>query len=398
MKRRLSVIIMVMVMAIVMIAGCGSKDTSAQETENTKKTEQETPVTEKDPATQDTTEKDPATQDTTEKDIATSDVKHWKIQDSKLLGQTGPEDFVEFGSFEGSDIQDYAVVVSQNEANDMILIKQDAAFYCFDIKSNRLTLLNEGAVDSMFDAYEKWIYYVSTDETEYVIKDWKTADIEATPTGNYRANYNVCPNNSEVAGLDKFADIQMAVEHGDYRVPFDNGIVIEENGDMYDFYGQYISNVHLQKAIDGNVYPAGEVTTLIDEGKLYVYRFGKDFITIDLPEGSFTVVDVFYQMEDSEIKVASALLYNFEDRCMYKADGSSVNKLFGDVKDFFASDGQIFWTDGDNNGHVCKWFFDSNYAPVAEDVICVSHYRACKGFVVGEGKGIEFNGLNIFAF
>lgn len=396
MKKRISLI--AFFMFCVMIAGCGGKATSqqtaAQETADQETVAQETADQEtvtQETAAQDTEEQPDSNQDV---DVAISDVKHWKIEKGQLLGQTGPEaeDFIVFASLPtDSGIRDYAKVVSVSN-NELFLIKQDCAFYRFDLTSNQATLITNGAYDSNYDSSDA-LYFVKPDETEYVIKDWKTADIEATATGNYRTNYNVCPNNYEVAGFDQFDEIQEAVKNGDYTSPFDKGYIVEGNGNIYDFRNHYITNVHLPEAYAGNIYSDGNIATIIKDGKLKFYRYGEELATIDLPDGSFVVADL------SNVNVTSCLLYNFDDRSMYKVETGSVNKIFGEVKDYFAKDGQVFWVDGDNGGHVCHWTFDNNYVTV-EDVKGVSHYRDFPGFVVDEDEeqGEEFNGLHILVY
>lgn len=393
MKKRIS--LFVVFMFCVMIAGCGGKATSQQKPTDQPRPTQET-VDQNQPKPAQETEaletQDQPDDSNQDVDVAKSDVKHWKIKKGTLLGQTGPEEFVEFASLPAdSGIRDYAKVVS-SEANDKLLIKQDAAFYRFDLTSNQATLINPGAYDSSYDSYAETVYFVKPDGAEYAV-DWKTGNMKET--NNFRENYNVIPNSYKIAGFDEFAEIQDAIKNGNYKAAFDKGYIVEENGDIYDFKNHYITNVHLPEAYAGNIYTAtaGDVATLIKDGKASFYRYGEELATIDLPEGGFVVADL------SNVNVTSALLYNLDDRSFYKAENGSVKKIFSDVKDYFApKDGQIFWIDGENRGNVCNWNFDQNYATVAEDITGVSHYRDFPGFVVDEDKGEEHYGLQILVY
>ena len=393
MKRRNLSFITAMLIIFALLTACGGKST--QEPADQQKPKQEA-VESSDQQKPKQEESNQSDQQESTQEESNQDVKHWKIQKGQLLGQTDPEEFIVLADLPtDSGIRDYAKVVSSSEANDMLLIEQDCAFYRFDLKSNKATLINSGAYDSRYDSYADVVNFVRPDGAEYVV-DWKTADIEAT--GNYRTNYNVCPNNYEVAGFDEFTEIQEAVKNGDYNVAFDKGYIVEANGNIYDFKNHYITNVHLPAAYAGNIYTAtaGDVATLIKDGKLNFYRFGEELSTIELPSGSFVVVDLFLQTNGND---ASALLFNFDDRSLYKAENGSVKIVFSDVKDYFApKDGHVFWVDSDNSGHVCNWYFDQNDSLVAEDITGVSHYRDFPGFVVDESKGEEFNGLHILVY
>ena len=104
-KRNLSFITAIaMFVIIALLTACGGKSTSAQEPADQQKptqeaaesSDQQKPTQE----AQETTE--PADQQekpVTNQEVATSDVKHWKVEDGKLMGQTGAEEFVCFASF-----------------------------------------------------------------------------------------------------------------------------------------------------------------------------------------------------------------------------------------------------------------------------------------------------------
>ena len=399
MKRRNLSFITAMLIIFALLTACGGK-TTQEPAEQQKPTQEAVESSDQQESTQEASNQSDQQESTQEKpdpnqEVATSDVKHWKIQKGTLLGQIGPEEFVEVADLPtDSGIRDYAKVVSSSA--DLFLINQDAAFYRFDLTSNQATLINSGAYDARYDAYKDAVFFIKTDGSEYVV-DWKTGNI--TETNNFRQSYNVVPNSYQIDGFNEFAEIQDAIKNGNYKAAFDKGYIVEGNGNIYDFRNHYITNVHLPAAYAGNIYAAGDITALIKDGKISVYRFGEELATIDLPEGGFVVADINYSMNDSNVTMSGALLYNFDDKCMYKVENGSVNKIFDNVKDYFApKDGHVFWVDSDNSGHVCNWYFDQNDSLVAEDITGVSHYRDFPGFVVDEDKGEEHYGLQILVY
>jgi hypothetical protein len=146
MKRRLSFVI-IMVMVIVMIAGCGGKPTSAQEP-NKSEPAQETAA----PAPEKTETQEAEKEETDNANLVAATirekVRYWRVREGKLEGQLGADDFKEFAEF--SEIED-ADVLAFDETRSIFLIQAGSSFYRYDIVQDEVTFLDEGALDSRYD-------------------------------------------------------------------------------------------------------------------------------------------------------------------------------------------------------------------------------------------------------
>ena len=385
MKRRLSFVI-IMVMVIVMIAGCGGKPTSAQEPD---KPAQETTVSDSNAK-----ETDKPAQETTvpEQDVNTAEVKHWTIRDGKLMGQTGAEEFVCFASFpESSGINDNAVV--EDSDGECLLIKQEAAFYSYDLKTNEIKLITDGAIDSFFDPYERSVYFYTTDHNEYVISDWKQPD--ATETGKQVDNYYKFASNSLIEGFDEFSEIQELEKNGDKKSIFEKGFIVEENGNVFDHHGHYICNIHLPDAMDGNIVPSGDAACLIDGSTVQVYRYGESIYEAELDEGHWICITIITD------PVVNGLFFNFDNHEIWKIDSSGYKIPISEnveVVDYVSYGDMLFYVDKEGAGYTNGWNIAPSSMKVCDYCLGVSRYSDYKGFIMPEKAGIEHNGLQIFVF
>ena len=403
MKRRSNIAI-VLFMIVVMIAGCGGKSTSAQEPdkpaqETTKPADQQ--ETTKPADQQETTEPESNTKETDkpaqettvpEQDVNTAEVKHWTIRDGKLMGQTGAEEFVCFASFpESSGINDNAVV--EDSDGETILIKQEAAFYTFNLNTNELKLITEAAIDSYYDPYEESVYFYNTDHSEFLISNW-SAESNPVATGKSVENYYFFSENSSIE-FGEFAEIQEMAKNGDTKAIFDKGIVIDEKGNLYDFNNNEICNVHLPSAMVGNVFATKDAACLIEDTKMTVYRYGEAIFEADLGEGHWIPICVYSD------PVVNGIFYNFDNREIWKIDSSGYKIPISEnveVGDFVAHGDMLFYCDKDGAGYTNGWNIAPANMKVCDYCLGVSRYSDYKGFIMPETAGIEHNGLQIYVF
>ena len=406
-KRNLSFITAIaMFVIIALLTACGGKSTSAQEPADQQKPTQEAvessdqqkptqeaaePADQQKP-TQETTE--PATQEKPDpnQEVATSDVKHWKVEDGKLMGQTGAEEFVCFASFpESSGINDNAVV--EDSDGECLLIKQEAAFYSYDLKTNEIKLITDGAIDSFFDPYERSVYFYTTDHNEYVISDWKQPDV--TETGKKVDNYYKFPSNSFIEGFDEFSEIQELAKNGDTKSIFEKGVIVEENGNVFDHHGHYICNIHLPDAMDGNIVPSGDAACLIDGSTVQVYRYGESIYEAELDEGHWICITIITD------PVVNGLFFNFDNHEIWKIDSSGYKIPISEnveVVDYVSYGDMLFYVDKEGAGYTNGWNIAPSSMKVCDYCLGVSRYSDYKGFIMPEKAGIEHNGLQIFVF
>ena len=385
MKRRSNIAI-VLFMIVVMIAGCGGKSTSAQEPD---KPAQETTVSDSNAK-----ETDKPAQETTvpEQDVNTAEVKHWTIRDGKLMGQTGAEEFVCFASFpESSGINDNAVV--EDSEGEFLLIKQEAAFYTFNLNTNELKLITEAAIDSYYDPYEESVYFYNTDHSEFLISNWSDAGSNPVATGKSVENYYKYSENSSIE-FDEFAEIQELAKNGDTKAIFDKGIVIDEKGNLYDFHNHEICNVHLPSAMVGNVFATKDAACLIEDTKMTVYRYGEEIFEADLGEGHWIPISVYSD------PVVNGIFYNFENREILKIDSSGYKIPISEVEvvDYVAYGDMLFYVDKEGAGYTNGWNIAPSNMKVCDYCLGVSRYSDYKGFIMPEKAGIEHNGLQIYVF
>ena len=199
-------VLIVMTVIMALIAGCGGKGTSVQGTdkpaqESVGSAQEKAETTAKGTETNSKQKKEEATQDAKD----TSHVRHWRIKEAKLEGQTGPDTFEEFFAFDAkSGINDNGSIVSVDDENGLFLIKQEAAFYTYNLKTNEVKLITEGALDSKYE-YDGCIYYYDTNYSEFVISDWHNP--EPVETGEKVTRYLRYETNLDVNGFSEFAAI-----------------------------------------------------------------------------------------------------------------------------------------------------------------------------------------------
>jgi predicted small lipoprotein YifL len=392
-------------MILVMIAGCGAKNTATQD---------------KSEPAEETTE----TQKTNDpQEAAETHNNDGKVSVYRLVSEYDNTNDTEVMVLEhqygkenkeaeivykfGNEIKQFAKIMDVSE--DKILIKQGSYLYVFNLESKELTLLNEGAIDCNID--NGVIYYYDKDNTEFSIEDWAN-EPEPKATGNEVVSYatNV-PENIEVNFPD-FSEIQKSAREGKERPAYDAGYTIESNGDMYSLVtGKYVTNINLPKAVCGNSFNCYDTIFFVENNQIDLYFFGESIFNYKLPEGKWKVVaaSLDYEFEDEDLTEEmtadvmkkslteiEVMLYNRLDNSLWVCHGEDIEKIATDVLDFFSDGYGIYYIDKD----YCPYVGSFNYIDRAGDpVIGVSHFEDNPGFIVDDERGkTMINGLSIWTF
>lgn len=377
MKRRLSFVI-IMVMVIVMIAGCGGKATSAQES-NKSEPAQETaaPAPEK----TETPEAEKEETDHAEPVAATirDEVRYWRVREGKLEGQLGADDFKEFAEF--SEIED-ADVLAFDETRTMFLIEQGSSFFRYDLNKDEVTFLDEGALDARYDAGS--IYFFDKDHKEFIIEDWMEGS--AAETGNKVENYHYFAEANKI-DFPEFYEIQECIKGGDYNTE-KYSVIVDEKGDIYDFNQHKITNVHLPEPLDAQYVTTEGACMLVEGTTCSIYHFGESVFSEQLSEGHWIPVAVYY---DPDTERVGGILYNLDEKAIYKVNSDGVKVLCEDVQDYEIGRGNevLFHMNSDGKGCMNEWIIQEQDLPVAEDVIWVSH--SDPGFIMEDGEVFVIN-------
>ena len=376
MKRRLSYLIMVMV--IVMIAGCGSKATPAQEP-NKSEPAQETAA----PAPEKTETQEAEKEETDQAEPVAATIRDkvtfWRVREGKLEGQLGADDFKEFAEF--SEIED-AEVLAFDETRSMFLIEQGSSFFRYDLNKDEVTFLDEGALDARYDAGS--IYFFDKDHKEFIIEDWMKGS--AVETGNEVENYHLFSEPTKI-DFPEFHEVQECIKGGDYNTVLEKySVNVSENGDIYDFNQHKITNVHLPEPLDAQ-YVTTEGACMLVEGTTTctIYHFGESVFSEQLSEGHWIPVAVYYDPDTSRV---GGILYNLDEKAIYKANANGVEALCEDVQDFEVARNNevLFHMDSEGKGYMNEWIVLAQDLPVAEDVIGVSHSTSKPGFIMSDGE------------
>jgi len=373
MKRRLSYLIMVMV--IVMIAGCGGKTTPAQEP-NKSEPAQETAA----PAPEKTETQEAETEETEELVPASikDKVTFWRVREGKLEGLMGVDDFKEFAEFSESE---EAEVLAFDEAKNVFLIQDGSSFYRYDIVQEEVTLLDEGALDARYDAGS--IYFFDKDHKEFIIEDWMKGS--AVETGNEVENYHLF---SEATKIDfpEFHEVQECIKGGDYNTVLEKySVNVSEKGDIYDFNQHKITNVHLPEPLDAQYVTTEGACMLVEGTTCSIYHFGESVFSEQLSEGHWIPVAVYY---DPDTERVGGILFNSDEKAIYKANANGVEALCEDVQDFEVARNNevLFHMDSNGKGYMNEWIVLAQDLPVAEDVLWVSHSASEPGFIMSDGE------------
>lgn len=396
---------------LVMITGCGGKNTAAPDKSDSAKETLTQETTEKQ-KTSDSKEAAAAQDNKSEVSVYRLVSEYDKSSDTNntlLEHQYGkkPKEAETVYQFEAGTITDSARIV--DISGDKILIKQGPGLYVLNLGSKELTLLNEGAVDSDVDGMIK---YTDQNNKEFSIEDWSNAP-EPKATGNEVVSYATeVPENIDVDFPD-FAEIQNSAREGKVREAYNAGYTIEKNGDMYSHAtGKYVTNINLPKAVVGNTFNCYDTIFFIDNNQINLYYFGESIFDKKLPEGTWKVVsaNLDYDFKDDDLVSEvtadvmrkslveiNVLLFNDEDDSLWVCHGEEMERIAVGVLDFFGTNDSVFYIDNDHIPYVGSFITDY-FAKVGEPVIGVSHFKDNLGFIVDDERGEKVNGLLIWPF
>lgn len=376
MKRRISFGLVVF-MVIVMIAGCGSKATSAQEP-NKSEPAQETAA----PAPEKTETQEAETEETEELVPASikDKVTFWRVREGKLEGQLGEADFKEFAEL--SEIEE-GEVLAFDEAKNVFLIQDGSSFFRYDLNKDEVTFLDEGALDARWDSLAEAIYFFDKEHKEFIVEDWMEGS--AVETGGKVENYHFF---AEPTAIDfpEFHEIQECIKGGDYNTVDKYSVIVDEKGDLYDLFQHKITNVHLPEPLDAQYVTTTEGAVMLVEGTTCsIYHFGESVFSEQLSEGHWIPVAVYY---DPDTERVGGLLYNLEERSIYKVNSYGVNVLCEDVQDYeVARENEVlFHMDSNGKAFMNEWSASEQDQALFDGVLWVSHKASEPGFIMEDGE------------
>ena len=285
MKKKMTIVVSIL-MAL-MIAACGGNSTPAQETSDKpaaeaaqdekqeaeaeaaqdEKQEAEAEAAQDEVTVQESEAAEAAPESTEAAEVKIDDptsVYYWRIKDGKLEGLIGPNQFGIYEEMElPEEVNDEATVCAFNDDKTMILLKQGPSLYQIDFANKQYSLLNEGAIDSRYDQISGICYFYSADHMESYISDWRSPNV--ITTSNPVENYVTKEPTLEWGGFDEgyWSELQDYVKNGEYVELDDQGLYVTEEGEVYDYYAERVSNIHCPTAMPE--YTFGKDNSVINE-------------------------------------------------------------------------------------------------------------------------------------
>lgn len=379
-----------------MIAACGSQATPAQassgkdpaaevkqEAEQAQAQEDpaataqeaETQVSEQAPEEKDA-EATPAQETEAKIDDVTS-AKYWCVTDGRLLGLLGQDTFGFLCEVPKEMAITEAIGVAINDTRDQVLLKADTAFIKVDLINQDFAFINPGAINSWYDRANRYVYYVDTEGVEYVITDWTNPE-KYTTENEPPKNYYGRKAEMEILDFEQFVTLMRENPED----AFDLCFYIDPNGNIYNFYCEYMSSVHIPIVDLNPAYPLKDSAAWISpENRIGIYSMGNELYSYQLPEGSWEIVGA---------NDHAFLLYNTTDNTVYKLIDDQLAQVM--EADDVQTDGDDAYIYSDGSGYFGNWITGE-----MEKVIeCkgVSHYKDYPGFITEDGE-ITFNGVNI---
>ena len=408
MKKKMTIVVSIL-MAL-MIAACGGNSTPAQETSDKpaaeaaqdekqeaeaeaaqdEKQEAEAEAAQDEVTVQESEAAEAAPESTEAAEVKIDDptsVYYWRIKDGKLEGLIGPNQFGIYEEMElPEEVNDEATVCAFNDDKTMILLKQGPSLYQIDFANKQYSLLNEGAIDSRYDQISGICYFYSADHMESYISDWRSPNV--ITTSNPVENYVTKEPTLEWGGFDEgyWSELQDYVKNGEYVELDDQGLYVTEEGEVYDYYAERVSNIHCPTAMPEYTFGKDNSAIVVKDNQLKVYQMGEEIMSVDLNDGVWTTIAAVND---------SILLYNADDRAIYKVENNEVKELYTNISDLEVVDTKIYFA-SDNTGYVVSsWIDETEPESIVDGVLGVSHFVGLPGFCVSEGGNINHNGVDI---
>lgn len=305
--------------------------------------------------------------------------KYWCVTDGRLLGLLGQDKFGFLCEVPKDMSVTEAIGVAINDTRDQVLLKADTAFIKVDLINQDFAFINPGAINSWYDRATRYVYYVDTEGVEYVITDWTNPE-KYTTESEVPQNYYGRKAEMEILDFEQF----VALMREDPKSAFDLCFYIAPNGDIFNFYCEYMTNLHLPSVDLNPAYPLSDSAAWISpENKLGVYSLGTELYSYQLPEGSWEIVGA--NTDDNAF-----LLFNTNENAVYKLVSDQLsNVMEADDVQTVGDDAYIY---SDGSGYFGNWITGE----IEEVVEClgVSHYKEYPGFITEDGT-ITINGVNI---
>ena len=337
---------------------------------------------------------------------------------SHRIGPDRSKDVEEVYVFDsGSGIEaGQCTLIDVNDSEDLFLLKQHRAFYTFNLSSKELTCIVDCYLDYTYQ--EEKLRYLDIYRTENVI-DWQnstTAEQTNEMVVAYRDAYTSPEPNEEF--MDRFLEIQTGLKAGVDPSEFTD-VEIMANGDIYDLNGNYLGNAHLPYPFEKSSllqFDEDGMEIMIDEESLVLYRYGDVIDRFSLASPGWTVIQsrIVYSV-DSEtlfstnvtakeisdnLKEIEFLLYNYEDRTVWKINDSGINRLCEGVVDYQEYNGVLYWMNYMYIPYTLNWIESNESNEAGPEVVAVAHYAdEHAGFVVrpeDSRANAEVDGLSIY--
>lgn len=431
--KKLTTMIVSILCLVMIVSGCGNapanagetqSENSTQQTDSTTSTETSEAVDESESTSQ--TETSATNPVTIHKDTG---ISRWSIK-SKDEGGTrvaylehgyGPdwdndvEEVYVFGPESGIEA-DQCTIMDKNKTEDLFLLHQHRNFYTFDLNTNELKCIVDTYLDYYYESGN--LFYLDLDHNEYVIK-WKKTDTPKATGESFVALFKGSFYPSEMFDFtDRFLEIQEAIASGANPDEITD-VKIMDNGDMYDLNGEYASNIHMEYPVywEPNVFfDCNGIVIKLMGTYLDFYRYGDIVQSYELPMGNFRVIQalVTYNVSAEELysrnpladEVKSAitdtriLLYNIEDKSVWRVDSSGTNKVCSEVVDYQEFNGVLYWMNTDFIPYTLNWLETDESKEIGSEVVAVAHYAdEHAGFVVrpeDSRANAEVDGLSIY--
>ena len=426
--KKLTAIIVSILCLVVILAGCGSAPANADEPKSETPTQQES--AEK-TVTPEATEKPETTDAPTDAVVPDYEINRWTIkgktegdlQVAYLEHQFGPdrdkdvEEVYVFDSDSGIDPAE-CTIVDSDEANTRFLLHQHRDLYTFDLNTHELKCIVDGYVDYYYGEKKQKIHYTGLDYYEKII-EWLESD-EAVSSGIMFINFFVedfftTPNEEF---NDRFLEIQAQAKLGKDPAEFTD-VEIMDNGDIYDLNGKYLANIHLPYAFKWSPnlqFSENGMEIMLNETKLEYYRYGEVVQSFELPSQRWKVIQssITYSgdpemlfaknLNAEQIKAAiqdtKVLLYNLEEKTVWKIDSTGINKIIEECVDYTEYNGVLYWMNYSTTAYKLNWLESNESVEIGHGVVAASHYNDERaGFIVKPGDPLanaEADGMSLF--
>ena len=303
--------------------------------------------------------------------------KYWLVTDGRLLGLLGQDNFGFLCEVPEEMSVSEAIGIAINDTRDQVLLKADTAFIKVDLINQEFTFINPGAMNSWYDRATRYCYFVDTEGVEYVITDWTNPE-KYTTENDAPKNYFGRKAEMEILDFEQF----VALMREDPKSAFDLCFYIDPNGNIYNFYCEYMCSIHIPIVDLNPAYPLKDSAAWISpENRIGIYSMGNELYSYQLPEGSWEIVGA---------NDHAFLLYNTTENAVYKlVDDQLSNVMDADDVQTVGDDAYIY---SDGSGYFGNW----TTGEMEKVIECkgVSHYKEYPGFITEDGE-ITFNGVNI---